>query len=74
MMLAIDESFEDFYSEHATVLTKAAASQFNIPPDVAEQLVHEILVASVIQQPRIMDPAAWFMGALTKAAQRNTNA
>lgn len=61
---------DEFYTEHFAVLREMAVSQFGMPPDEAEELVHELLLACMCQVRRISDPAAWLSGALQCAMER----
>jgi hypothetical protein len=69
-MRAHDFLSDAFYDEHFTSLTETAVSRFNMPPDDAAELVHQILLASLCQMERIQDPKVWFAGALECALRR----
>lgn len=68
-MKLTDLQMEKFYREHFASLMDMAVSQFKLPEADAEDLVGDILMASLLQLPRIQDPKIWFAGALTMAVR-----
>ena len=69
-MLASDFQFESFYNEHFDRLTRLAVTDFHLSDDQAADLVHDILLASILQLPRIVDAKVWLAGALTFAVRK----
>lgn len=65
-----DRQLEKFYREHSAALMEMAVSRFKLSEADARNLVDDILMASILQLPRIEDPKAWFAGALTVAIER----
>jgi DNA-directed RNA polymerase specialized sigma24 family protein len=65
-----DLQLEKFYREHFAALMEMAVSRFKLSEADAGDLVADILMASILQLPRIEDPKVWFAGALTVAVQR----
>jgi hypothetical protein len=63
----MDPDAEAFYVRHFVTLKDAAISQFHLPQDDAETLVHEILTASLCQKKRISNMTEWLSGALKAA-------
>jgi DNA-directed RNA polymerase specialized sigma24 family protein len=57
---------ERFYREHFPPLVELALTN-NLPREQAEELAHEILLASLLQMPRIGNLETWLRGSLTCA-------
>jgi DNA-directed RNA polymerase specialized sigma24 family protein len=64
-----DRQLEALYTRHFCILTEIATAEFHIPKPDAEELAHDILMASFKQSSRIDDADAWFRGAMTHAAR-----
>lgn len=65
-MRAIDLDPEELYSEHFPPLVDLALSK-DVPFDVAEQLAHEVLLASLLHLHKIDDLKLRLTSALTCA-------
>ncbi|HEX2120358.1 MAG TPA: hypothetical protein VHL59_01830 [Thermoanaerobaculia bacterium] len=63
-----------FYERYFDHLFDIATVEFNLPPDCAENLVHNILLSFLRRLDSIDDPDAWLLGAITTAATRETPA
>lgn len=57
------------YERYFDFLFDIATAKFNFSPDRAEELVHEILLAS-LRHRLVGDPDSWLLGAITTAANR----
>jgi len=60
---------DEFYRDHFVILFEMATSRFNVPPDDAEELAHELLLACICQVKRIENPLTWLTGALRCAVR-----
>lgn len=60
-----------FYESHFPILAEIASSRFNIPEADAEELAHEVLLASLghLDTP---EPEVWLHASLTYAARRRS--
>lgn len=65
---------ETFYHEHLPPLVELAVSN-HIDREEAEELAHEVLLASLLSLPRIANIKSWLAGSLRSAiASRNAGA
>ncbi|HYK00657.1 MAG TPA: hypothetical protein VE974_02810 [Thermoanaerobaculia bacterium] len=70
VMHAIDTTvLEGYYYEHFSLLTIAGVEQYQLTNETAEDLAHDILVAS-LHQDQIDDPSTWYAAALKHAVAR----
>jgi len=60
---------EALYDEQFGVLAEIAITEFTIPADEAEQLVHDAFLAGLRHFGRVDDPRAWLAAAVTTAAR-----
>lgn len=63
-MHATDTDLARLYDEHFPLLVDLAVSN-GVPPEEAEDLAHDVLVASIVQLSRINDFSAWVTSALS---------
>lgn len=59
------DSILDDYDRHFAALS-ALAAELNIPPDKAEELIHDVLTSTLVSKP-INDIDAWLAAAFTAA-------
>lgn len=68
-----DLDFERIYNDQFPALMDLALSK-DIPREEAEQLIHEILLVSLLKLRRIDDIESWLTGALNRAITRRKGA
>jgi hypothetical protein len=71
-MSVSDEDLERFYNEHFDKLVEIAFAQFGIPKHEATDLIHDVLLSSLLHS-NVPDLHAWMVGALTVAATHRQN-
>ena len=69
-MHALDELLEHYYTEQFTLLAAAGESLYNLPPEEAEDIAHDILLASLNRNTRPDNSAVFFAAALKHAMER----
>lgn len=57
-------AFETLYAEYAVPLRGIAIHRYHIPPDEAEELVHEAFIAYLQRHTAIRDVKGWIMGTM----------
>ena len=67
-MHASERQIESIYNEHFATLAEMAVDRFKLSEADAAEVAHDILLASILQRPRIVDMKAWLTGALTAVA------
>jgi RNA polymerase sigma factor (sigma-70 family) len=60
--LLASEAFETLYTEYAVPLRGIAIHRYHVPPDEAEELVHEAFIAYLERHTAIRDVKGWLMG------------
>jgi DNA-directed RNA polymerase specialized sigma24 family protein len=68
------KTFEAMYDHYMVALTLIGTSQFGMRRADAENLAHDILIASLGSMSRIADLRTWLTASMLSAAQRETNA
>jgi RNA polymerase sigma factor (sigma-70 family) len=61
--------FEALYTEYGVLLRSIAIRRYNIPPDDAEALVHDIFTAYLQRQAHVRELKPWLMGAIGNASK-----
>src|SRR5262245_30363582 len=64
-----NEKAAELYRELRGLLAFLAARRFGVPPDEAEELVHDVFAAYLRRQPAVHDLRAWFVGAICHASR-----
>ena len=68
-MYADNPGIEATYKDHFALLTEVAVDDLHIAPLDAEEIVHQILLASLLQKKRITNMTEWLTAALRAAAE-----
>jgi len=63
------QAFESLYTEYGVLLRSIAIRRYNIPPDDAEALVHDIFTAYLQRQTYVRDLKPWLIGAIGNASK-----
>jgi RNA polymerase sigma factor (sigma-70 family) len=63
------QAFEALYTEYGVLLRSIAIRRYNIPPDDAEALVHDIFTAYLQRQTYVRELKPWLMGAIGNASK-----
>jgi len=63
----MDATSTDYYIEHFTLLVSAGESLYHLTREEAENIAHDILLASLNQRTPRENPAEFFAGALKHA-------
>jgi hypothetical protein len=66
-MVTTDSGAASRYLQHVEMLTDIAVSEFHLDPGVADELVEEVLIASLRHTPDNL--AEWLTGAMLCAVQ-----
>ena len=61
--------FEALYTEYGVLLRSIAMRRYNIPPDDAEALVHDIFMAYLQRREHIRELKGWLIGAVGNASK-----
>jgi len=69
-MQTMDAILADYYVEHFTLLVSAGESLHHLTRKEAENVAHDILVASLNRRAPLENPAEFFAGALKHAMMR----
>jgi RNA polymerase sigma factor (sigma-70 family) len=57
------------YCQHATVLREIAIRKFQVPPEDAEALVHEVFVGYMRSRDLVKDAESWLVGAICHSSR-----
>jgi RNA polymerase sigma factor (sigma-70 family) len=63
------QAFEALYTEYGVLLRSIAMRRYNVPPDDAEALVHDIFTAYLQRRTYVRDLKPWLMGAIGNASK-----
>lgn len=63
------QAFEALYTEYGVLLRSIAMRRYNIPPDDAEALVHDIFTAYLQRRTYVRDLKPWLIGAIGNASK-----
>lgn len=61
--------FEALYTEYGVLLRSIAIRRYNIPPDDAEALVHDIFTAYLQRREHVRELKGWLIGAIGNASK-----
>jgi RNA polymerase sigma factor (sigma-70 family) len=61
--------FETLYTEYGVLLRAIAIRRYNIPPDDAEALVHDIFTAYLQRREHVRELKGWLIGAIGNASK-----
>lgn len=64
------ERLASIYEDHYPLLSALASRRFRIPEEDARNLVHEVFVSFIRNEPKIRDVRAWLVGAVWQACRR----
>jgi RNA polymerase sigma factor (sigma-70 family) len=63
------QEFEALYTEYGVLLRSIAIRRYNIPPDDAEALVHDIFTAYLQRRTYVRELKPWLIGAIGNASK-----
>jgi RNA polymerase sigma factor (sigma-70 family) len=63
------QEFEELYTEYGVLLRSIAMRRYNIPPDDAEALVHDIFTSYLQRRTYVLDVKPWLAGAIGNASK-----
>ena len=63
------QEFETLYIEYGVLLRSIAMRRYNIPPDDAEALVHDIFMAYLQRREHVRELKGWLIGAIGNASK-----
>jgi len=63
------KEFEALYTEYGVLLRGIAIRRYNIPPDDAEALVHDIFTAYLQRRDYVRELKGWLIGAIGNASK-----
>ena len=58
------------YGAMRPLLLRIATLRYNVPPEDAEELLHEVFLAFLLRREDVRDERAWLIGAMDHAARR----
>jgi RNA polymerase sigma factor (sigma-70 family) len=64
-----ESEFEALYTEYGVLLRSIAIRRYNIPPDDAEALVHDIFTAYLQRREHVRELKGWLIGAIGNASK-----
>jgi RNA polymerase sigma factor (sigma-70 family) len=64
-----EEIFVRIYEKHFSLLVAVAIRKFQIPPDDAEALAHEVFLSYLKRKDEIRDLQKWLLGAICNASR-----
>lgn len=63
------QEFEALYTEYGVLLRSIAMRRYNIPPDDAEALVHDIFTSYLQRREQVRELKGWLIGAIGNASK-----
>lgn len=63
------QAFEALYTEYGVLLRSIAMRRYNVPPDDAEALVHDIFTAYLQRRKYVRELKPWLIGAIGNASK-----
>lgn len=63
------QAFEALYTEYGVLLRSIAMRRYNVPPDDAEALVHDIFTAYLQRRTYVRELKPWLIGAIGNASK-----